>query len=147
VYGGELAANESLRAEVALFARSGKPVLAECGGLLYLASELDGQAMCGALPVRAAMTRRLTLGYREATAVSSTAWLEQGQEVRGHEFHYSQVEPLNGAAPSAWKLAARGTERDEGFVAGGVHASFLHVHWAAFPQLARRLVAAAREPL
>jgi cobyrinic acid a,c-diamide synthase len=147
VYGGELAANESLRAEVALFARSGKPVLAECGGLLYLAAELDGQAMCGALPVRAAMTRRLTLGYREATAVSSTAWLEQGQEVRGHEFHYSQVEPLNGAAPSAWKLAARGTERDEGFVAGGVHASFLHVHWAAFPQLARRLVAAAREPL
>ena len=146
VYGGELAANEALRAEVALFARSGKPVLAECGGLLYLASELDGQAMCGALPVRAAMTRRLTLGYREATAVSSTAWLEQGQEVRGHEFHYSQVEPLNGAAPSAWKLAARGTERDEGFVAGGVHASFLHVHWAAFPQLARRLVAAAREP-
>ena len=143
VYGGELAANESLRAEVALFARSGKPVLAECGGLLYLAAELDGQEMCGALPVRAAMTRRLTLGYREATAMSATPWLEQGEEVRGHEFHYSQVEPLNGAAQSAWKLAARGTERAEGFVAGGVHASFLHVHWAAFPQLAQRLVAAA----
>ena len=62
VYGGELAANESLRAEIGAFARSGRPVLAECGGLLYLASELDGQAMCGALPVRATMTRRLTLG-------------------------------------------------------------------------------------
>src|SRR4029077_6453517 len=47
VYGGDLAANESLRAEIGRFARSGKPVLAECGGLLYLASELDGQAMCG----------------------------------------------------------------------------------------------------
>jgi cobyrinic acid a,c-diamide synthase len=146
VYGRELAANESLRAEVAAFARSGKPVLAECGGLLYLAAELDGQAMCGALPVRAAMTRRLTLGYREATAVSATSWLDAGEEVRGHEFHYSQVEPLDGDARAAWKLAARGTERDEGFVAGGVQASFLHVHWAAFPQIASRLAAAAREP-
>jgi cobyrinic acid a,c-diamide synthase len=145
VFGGELAANEPLRAEIAAFARSGKPVLAECGGLLYLAAELDGQAMCGALPVRANMTRRLTLGYREATAVSATSWLEAGEEVRGHEFHYSQVEPLHGGERAAWKLAARGTERHEGFVAGGLQASFLHVHWAAFPQIASRLAAAARE--
>ncbi|HET6172722.1 MAG TPA: cobyrinate a,c-diamide synthase [Gaiellales bacterium] len=146
VYGGELAANASLRDEVAAFARTGRPVLAECGGLLYLATELDGQAMCGALPVRAAMTRRLTLGYREATALSPTSWLDAGEEVRGHEFHYSQVEPLDESAQAAWKLAARGTERSEGFVAGGVQASFLHVHWAGFPQIARRLAAAAAEP-
>ena len=63
--------------------------------------------------------------------------------MRGHEFHYSQVEPLDGGAQAAWTLAARGTERSEGFVAGGVQASFLHVHWAAFPQIARRLAAAA----
>ncbi|MDP9258979.1 MAG: cobyrinate a,c-diamide synthase [Actinomycetota bacterium] len=146
VFGGELAANEPLRSEVAAFARSGKPVLAECGGLLYLAAELDGQAMCGALPVRANMTRRLTLGYREATALAATPWLEAGEKVRGHEFHYSQVEPTNGGGQAAWKLAARGTERNEGYVAGGVQASFLHVHWAAFPQIASRLAAAAREP-
>jgi cobyrinic acid a,c-diamide synthase len=145
VYGAELAANEALRAEVAAFARSGKPLLAECGGLLYLAAELDGQPMCGALPVRAAMTRRLALGYREATAVSPTSWLDAGDEVRGHEFHYSQVEPLDGGGQAAWKLSARGTERHEGFVADGVQASFLHVHWAAFPQIASRLVAAAAE--
>jgi cobyrinic acid a,c-diamide synthase len=145
VYGGELAANESLRAEVAAFAHSGRPVLAECGGLLYLAAELDGKAMCGALPVRAAMTRRLTLGYREATALSPTSWLDAGERVRGHEFHYSQVEPLNGGDQAAWMLEARGTERSEGFVAGGVQASFLHVHWAGFPQIAHRLVVAAQE--
>jgi len=146
VYGGELAANGSLRAEIGAFARSGRPVLAECGGLLYLSSELDGQAMCGALPVQATMTRRLTLGYRDATAVSATPWLDAGDEVRGHEFHYSQVEPLGEGAQAAWTLAARGTERSEGIVAGGVQASFLHVHWAAFPQIASRLAAAAREP-
>ena len=46
VFGGELAANAALREEIGAFARSGRPVLAECGGLLYLAAELDGQAMC-----------------------------------------------------------------------------------------------------
>jgi cobyrinic acid a,c-diamide synthase len=143
VFGGELAANAPLREEIGAFARSGRPVLAECGGLLYLAAELDGQAMCGALPIRAAMTRRLTLGYREATAVTATPWLEAGEQVRGHEFHYSQVDPVSGGEQAAWQLAARGTERSEGFVAGGVQASFLHVHWAAFPQIASRLAAAA----
>jgi cobyrinic acid a,c-diamide synthase len=34
-------------------------------------------------------------------------------------------------------------ERPEGFVAGGVHASFLHTHWAAVPDVPRCLVAAA----
>jgi len=64
--------------------------------------------------------------------------------VRGHEFHYSAVE---GDGAAAWELTARGVTRAEGLVAGAVHGSYLHVHWAAFPQAARRLVAAAaREP-
>jgi cobyrinic acid a,c-diamide synthase len=143
VFGAELAANAPLRAEVATFAASGRPVLAECGGLLYLADELDGQPMCGALPLRARMGERLTLGYREASAHTATPWLDTGERVRGHEFHYSQVEPAHGGARAAWTLAARGSERPEGFVAGGVQASYLHVHWAAFPQLAERFVRAA----
>jgi cobyrinic acid a,c-diamide synthase len=49
--------------------------------------------------------------------------------------------PSGGA--SAWRLAARGGERDEGFVAGALQASFLHVHWAAFPRCAERLASAA----
>ena len=65
------------------------------------------------------------------------------EAVRGHEFHYSLAEPRDGGDAAAWTLAARGRAWPEGFVAGGVHASFLHVHWAAFPQAARRLVAAA----
>ncbi len=39
VYGAELEANAPLRKQVASFAASGRPVLAECGGLLYLARE------------------------------------------------------------------------------------------------------------
>jgi cobyrinic acid a,c-diamide synthase len=57
----------------------------------------------------------------------------------------SVVEPPAGDAP-AWTLRARGAERAEGHVIGGVHASYLHTHWAATPAVARRLVAAAAAP-
>jgi cobyrinic acid a,c-diamide synthase len=159
VFGAELAANAELRAEVAALARSSAPVLAECGGLLYLCERLDDHAMCGVLPARARMGERLAaLGYREATAATATPWLAAGERVRGHEFHYARVEPAAGSgsgapgraandppagAAPAWTLAARGTERAEGFAAGGVQASFLHVHWAAFPQVARDFARAA----
>ncbi|HST39822.1 MAG TPA: cobyrinate a,c-diamide synthase [Conexibacter sp.] len=143
VFGAELAANEPLRAAVTAHAAAGRPLLAECGGLLYLGSTLDGHEMCGVLPLRAAMGRRLTLGYREATAATATPWLARGERVRGHEFHYTQVESDEEAPAPAWTLSARGTERAEGFVRGAVQASYLHVHWAAFPQLARGFVDAA----
>jgi cobyrinic acid a,c-diamide synthase len=121
-------------------------VLAECGGLLYLCEELDGHEMCGALPARARMTARLSLGYREASAASPTPWLDAGERVRGHEFHYTEVEPSTDREelPAAWTLSARGSERAEGFTSGGIQASYLHVHWAAHPRLAARFVHAAR---
>jgi cobyrinic acid a,c-diamide synthase len=142
VFGAELEANAPLRAEVGRFALSGRPVLAECGGLLYLSSELDGHQMCGAIPARASMTRRLTLGYREATAQATTPWIEAGERVRGHEFHYSQVE-VDGPQRPAWRLASRAVERVEGHASGALQASYLHVHWAAHPHLALRLTRAA----
>jgi cobyrinic acid a,c-diamide synthase len=144
VYGAELEANAPLRAQVAAFAASGRPVLAECGGLLYLSQELDGHAMCGALALRARMTERLALGYREAVAATATPWLEAGERVRGHEFHYTRVQPAGDEPSPAWTLSARGSERTDGHVLGGVQASYLHVHWAAHARLAWQFVRAAR---
>jgi cobyrinic acid a,c-diamide synthase len=143
MFGEQLSANAPLRAAVRDFAASGRPVLAECGGLLYLCADLDGHAMCGVLPARAAMAGRLTLGYREAVATAATPWIAEGHELRGHEFHYSRVEALDPAARSAWRLSARGVQRAEGFVRGGVQAGYLHVHWAAHPGLARAFAQAA----
>ncbi|MCV5767684.1 cobyrinic acid a,c-diamide synthase, partial [Escherichia coli] len=59
-YAGELAANGPLKEEVRRFASEGRPVIAECGGLLYLARSLDGERMCGVLDAEARMTDRLT---------------------------------------------------------------------------------------
>ncbi|MCW2959109.1 MAG: cobyrinate a,c-diamide synthase [Solirubrobacterales bacterium] len=143
VFGEQLAANAPLRAQVAAFAASGRPVLAECGGLLYLCTQLDGHQMCGALPARACMSGRLTLGYREAVAATATPWLAKGQTVRGHEFHYSTVEALDPEARRAWQLSTRTFERAEGIVSGGVQAGYLHVHWAAHPGIAQAFARAA----
>jgi len=140
-YAEALAANRPLRAAVRDFAAAGGPVVAECGGLLYLARTLDGQPMCGALEAVGRMSDRLTLGYRRAVAAAPSPLASPGTEVRGHEFHYSQLQPPVGAT-AAWLLDG---ERPEGFVAGGVHASYLHTHWAAFPELPGRLVTAARK--
>ncbi|MGI8904744.1 MAG: cobyrinate a,c-diamide synthase [Solirubrobacteraceae bacterium] len=143
VFGAALAANAPLRAQVRDFAASGRPVLAECGGFLYLCATLDGHEMCGALPARASMGARLSLGYREAVAAAATPWLAAGERVRGHEFHYSQVEALDPRAQHAWALSARALERPEGIVSGGVQASYLHVHWATHPELAQAFARAA----
>ncbi len=134
----DLAANERLRADVARLARSGRPVIAECAGLLYLARELDGQPMCGVLDASAGMTGRLTLGYRDATAAADSVVAPAGVTVRGHEFHRTTVDPPHSPAP-AWTFGGR----PEGFVRGAVHASYLHLHWAGYPELARRVVGAA----
>ncbi len=143
VFASELEANAPLRAAVAAFAEDGRPILAECAGLLYLCTDLDGRAMCGALAARGRMTGRLTLGYREAAAATATPWIDPGEKVRGHEFHYSAIQPVLPNAPPAWTLSARGTDRAEGLVAGSIQASYLHVHWAAHPYLALRLARAA----
>ncbi|MET8581838.1 cobyrinate a,c-diamide synthase [Streptomyces collinus] len=142
VYAGELSANEPLRGEIAELARGGAPVAAECAGLLYLCRELDGRPMCGVLDATARMTERLTLGYRDAVAVGDSVLAAAGTRMRGHEFHRTLVEPGAGAAP-AWGLPAP-ARRVEGFVQQGVHASYLHTHWASEPGVARRFVERCR---
>ncbi|QGZ48316.1 cobyrinate a,c-diamide synthase [Streptomyces sp. QHH-9511] len=139
MYGAELSANEPLRKAVAELARSGAPVAAECAGLLYLARSLDGTPMCGVLDADARMSSRLTLGYRDAVAVSDSPLAATGTRMRGHEFHRTVIEPGAGAA-AAWGLR-QPERRVEGFVQRGVHASYVHTHWAGAPEAAVRFVA------
>ncbi|MFD5426965.1 cobyrinate a,c-diamide synthase [Streptomyces sp. NPDC127084] len=138
VYAPELSANSRLRKAVAELAQAGAPLAAECAGLLYLARSLDGKPMCGVLEADARMSPRLTLGYRDAVAVSDSALAAVGTRMRGHEFHRTVIEPGAGAQP-AWGLR-QPERRVEGFVQGGVHASYVHTHWAGAPDTAYRFV-------
>jgi len=136
LYAQELSANTALRKALAAF---DGPVAAECAGLIYLAQDLDGAPMCGLLDnASATMTDRLTLGYREAVALSDNILALEGTRLRGHEFHRTQVRPTAGATP-AWGQT-HPERRTEGFAERNVHASYLHVHWSAEPSLASRFV-------
>ncbi len=135
---GALAEGVGLRAAVRALAASGAPVHAECGGLLYLCATLDGAPMCDVLPAHATMTPLLTLGYRDAVALTPSALHPVGARVTGHEFHRCAVTPRAAAPAWAWRGAA-----PEGFVHSGVHASFLHTHPAGHPESVARLVAVA----
>ncbi|MFF9756405.1 cobyrinate a,c-diamide synthase [Streptomyces sp. DH-12] len=142
VYASELSANEALRERIAGLAAGGAPVAAECAGLLYLCRELDGMPMCGVLDASARMSERLTLGYRDAVAVSDSVLAAAGTRMRGHEFHRTVVEPGAGGSP-AWGLRTP-ERRVEGFVGKSVHASYLHTHWASAPGVALRFVERCR---
>ena len=141
---GALAANAGLRAAVRALATSGAPVHAECGGLLYLCATLDGAPLCDVLPAHAAMTGRLTLGYRDAVALTPSPLHPAGARVAGHEFHRCVVTPP--AAAPAWGWRGGGPDGFDGYVQGGVHAAFLHTHPAGAPEAVARFVAAARPP-
>ncbi|TCO51650.1 cobyrinic acid a,c-diamide synthase [Kribbella antiqua] len=134
-----LSANVELRRQVATEVAAGLPVIAECAGLLYLCRELDGHPMTGVLPATARMTSRLTLGYRTAIAATTTAFFDEGRRVRGHEFHRTTVDVAAEVNP-AWHLPGG----VEGIAQPRVHASYLHLHWTASPDVPARFVAAAR---
>ncbi|MGI9022577.1 MAG: cobyrinate a,c-diamide synthase, partial [Acidimicrobiales bacterium] len=139
VYAGALAANRPLLHDVGRRVAGGLVTWAECGGLLWLARSLDGHPMAGAVAADARMTDRLTLGYRRARPEVDTPLAPAGADLRGHEFHYSPVNPPGDA------LSWRGREGHGrgGFASPTLLASYLHLHLASAPGLAERFVASA----
>lgn len=138
-----LSSNALLRNEIATFAATGAPIHAECGGLLYLAEELDGLPQCGVISAKGVMSPRLTLGYRDAVAGSDSVLFDEGARVSGHEFHRTVLDPGHSADP-AWRWRAAQPVA-EGFVDRGLHASYLHTHPAGQPDSVARFVRACRD--
>ncbi|MDO3401613.1 cobyrinate a,c-diamide synthase [Mycolicibacterium neoaurum] len=137
-YPADLAANVLLRTQIRVFAQYG-PVHAECAGLTYLMSELDGHAMCGVLPGKAYFTTRLTLGYRDAVAVADSPLCVAGSRLFGHEFHRTTVD-FDGHHSPAWQFRVGDRTVSDGAVVRGVHAAYLHTHPAGQPDFMRRFV-------
>jgi cobyrinic acid a,c-diamide synthase len=142
VYADALSQNAALLADVAHQIGGGMVVWAECGGLLWLCQSLDGRALAGVIEAKATMTGRLTLGYRRAVAHTPTPIGPAGTEVRGHEFHYSTVDPDG----RALTLSGRQGSSDGGFATDRLLASYLHVHLGSRPDLAEAFVSTCMGP-
>lgn len=145
----QLSNNLSMKKAIQEAHRSGMPILAECGGLMYLTRTLkdfngDSWSGVGVVPADIIMTRKLQeLGYIEATALRETVIAAPGEVVRGHEFHYSTLEGLN-PAQQAFSLEGGMTrgKRQDGYAEGSLLASYLHLQLRANPVAARRFVEA-----
>lgn len=141
----ELSANAAMRQAIAAFAASGRPVYAECGGMMYLGRTLrpredaEPLAMAGVLPLHFAMraTRR-ALGYRTARLLEPSCLGRPGAVIRGHEFHYSAICAQDAALPALFAVADRdGAPLDDaGCVLGSTAASYIHLHFGSCPRLA-----------
>ncbi|MEG4228883.1 cobyrinate a,c-diamide synthase [Microcoleus sp. N9_B2] len=148
VFAKELSNNVLIRDAVRSAIVAGMPTYAECGGLMYLCDSIvdfEGNSWqgVGVLQAAAAMGKRLTLGYREAVAVRDSSVLTAGDVVWGHEFHRSHltVEPTNPVYHS-WRYGKRGEVEAvaEGWGVCQVHASYLHLHWGARPDIPARFL-------
>jgi cobyrinic acid a,c-diamide synthase len=124
-------------------ASSGMPIYAECGGLMTLGRYIitvDGHSvdMAGLLPFGTRMLgRRKALGYTEVQLREPCLLGEPGLILRGHEFHYSEIvePPVQPDVEFAYELRKRKHEavRLEGYKAGSVLGSYVHLHWASTP--------------
>lgn len=150
-----LSANEGMRSSIAEFIASGKPVYAECGGLMYLSQGIrdhEGRffPMVGALPFATRMmSRRVRLGYREITFRENCILGHAGSTMRGHEFHYSEIDSDVADMKTVYSVAdAQGADLSpEGYAHGAVLASYIHVHFGSSPRTARNFVNYIKEKI
>lgn len=132
-----LSANRSMRQAIRAHWKSGRPMLAECGGMLYCAESLTNAegnraGMCGILPGEALMQKRLAgLGMQSAPLPAGT--------VRGHTFHHSRLE--NGAEPAMHAERQRGGRGEAIYMTRGLTASYLHLYFPSNPQATASLFA------
>ncbi|MCY1339106.1 Cobyrinate a,c-diamide synthase [compost metagenome] len=132
-----LAENVALGLAIRAHHAAGKPILAECGGMLYLLEALTDKqgnvgAMLGLLPGRATLQPRLT-----ALALQSVE-LPQGR-LRGHTYHHSRLdcalEPVaRGACPNGKDTAEAVYQR------GRLTASYIHFYLPSNPVAAAELL-------
>jgi cobyrinic acid a,c-diamide synthase len=176
LHAAQLAASRRSLGALTAATAAGLPILAECGGLLLLGEQLHDahdqpQPMAGVLPF-SARRGALSLGYRQAEAISDGLLVRRGELLAGHEFHRWQLLEAHGAAQAEatdpagvagpagvaanqrnermtaarrlWQLEGWGSpRRPEGWTTTHIHATWLHLHWAGCPVIPWRLAAAS----
>jgi len=145
-----LAENGEMLAAIRAYADSGRPLYAECGGLMYLSRgiETDGRfyPLAGVLPTRTRMLAgKKALGYVEVALTEDSLWGRRGELLRGHEFHYSELIDDPTSDP-AWRKVyslrrcRTDTVETEGYQNGAILASYLHLHYASQPAAVARFL-------
>jgi cobyrinic acid a,c-diamide synthase len=152
LFAGQLAANGSMLLYMREQSAAGMPMYAECGGFMYLCSELqDHQGrlfpMAGCFPFKTRMLPRMkALGYREVRLARATIIGGSGDVIRGHEFHYSETLEAPSTGEAVYRIADRaGVERPaEGYMVRRTLGSYIHLHFGSAPRAAQSFVDSCR---
>ena len=145
-----LAENKGFRDDVRRLAEEGLPVYAECGGLMYLGESLvlDNvtYSMVGLFPVVFGFSKRPEgHGYTIFEVERPNPYFRPGAQVRGHEFHYSNVLSWQGKAEDLAFRMTRGigfAGRRDGLCYKNTLATYSHIHALGTPTWAKAMVEA-----
>ena len=137
LYASRLEAAPALR-QIKSASEDGMPIYGECGGLMYLGQGIESESgsfrMVGALPCTTIMEKRLVaLGYVNAEVTGENPVAKMGQNIRGHEFHYSRC-VCDRDASYAYRLSrGKGIAGGrDGLVEHNTLAGYLHAHFYSF---------------
>ncbi|HUT11263.1 MAG TPA: cobyrinate a,c-diamide synthase [Thermoguttaceae bacterium] len=147
-----LAANESFRDSLRRAIERGMPVYAECGGAVFLGRKLlyheREYAMAGVLPVDFLFHQKLQgHGYAVLETVENNPFYAVGETLRGHEFHYTCIEPSAAEGLTFAFKVRRGhgfDGRRDGLCRYNVLACYTHVHALGTESWAPSLIRAAK---
>lgn len=136
----QLAQQTDVKKSIQQAIKKGIPTLAECGGFMFLTEAIfttDGKRfeMVDCIPGTIQMqTRLVALGYREIFGTKENFLIREGQEAKGHEFHYSTYsKPEN--IQYAYETKSRFKKQGEGYMHENLIAGYTHFHFASNPQL------------
>lgn len=143
LYVKELSENTTMHRAIKHAADMNMPIVAECGGFMYLHSAIvdkkgNSYAMAGVLPETCHDTGKLVrFGYIELTEKHSS-FLPEGERIKGHEFHYFDS-TNNGSdclalKPTTGKQYACVMERENCWL------GFPHLYYPSNPAFAEKFV-------
>ena len=150
-----LAKNTGMRKAIYHAFRQDMPIYAECGGLMYLARQIQDFSgltydMVGAIPAICTMETKLqTVGYVEATALKSNILCNDKDILRGHEFHFSRMIPDCDDSSFSWAFEFKKIRTEAvsygGFSDRNLLASYLHMHFAGNQKAAASFIASCQK--
>lgn len=155
----EISANSAMRQAVKDFAEAGKPIYAECAGLMYLSEAIENERgtfpMAGVFPGHVRMEGKPQgHGYSIQRVQKGNPYFEEDTILRGHEFHHSRYlfEEKQVESSCFGFQTERGhgmVELDEQKLCGLIHkntlATYHHMHAASCPEWAEAFIKIAKE--
>lgn len=148
-YEKELSENNSMKEEIRKAVKEGMPLIAECGGFMYVCDHLvdtdeTSYDMLHLVDTDVRMTKKLNMqfGYVTLTAKEDNAFVKKGEQIRAHEFHYSKADDTG----KGFMISKQNKRSWEGVhIKDRVWAGYPHLYFCNCKMVAERFIQMAEE--